>query len=145
MVQEHERAVGGWQAEWPIVSAVVQSTGVAIASMAEAAEGLSIDTEKMRANIASTNGLIFAERAMMLLGSKIGRDAAHKILEAATKTSLAYGRSLAAVLADMPEVTKHLAPAELKRLEVSEQYLGSAEAFRKALATDLASNDSKEQ
>ena len=145
MVQEHERAVGGWQAEWPIVSAVVQSTGVAIASMAETAEGLSVDTGKMRANIASTNGLIFAERAMMLLGSKIGRDVAHKILETATKTSLADGRNLAAVLADMPEVTKHLAPAELKQLEVSEQYVGSAEAFRKALATDLASDDSKER
>jgi 3-carboxy-cis,cis-muconate cycloisomerase len=145
MVQEHERAVGGWQAEWPIVSAVVQSTGVAIASMAETAEGLSVETGKMRANIAGTKGLIFAERAMMLLGSKIGRDVAHKILETATKTSLADGRNLAAVLADMPEVTKHLAPAELKQLEVSEQYVGSAEAFRKALATDLASDDSKER
>ena len=72
MVQEHERAVGGWQAEWPVVAAVVQSTGVAIASMAEAAEGLLVDTEKMRVNIARTNGLIFAERAMMLLGTETG-------------------------------------------------------------------------
>ena len=40
MLQEHERGVGGWQAEWPIIAAVVQSTGVAIASMAEVAEGL---------------------------------------------------------------------------------------------------------
>ena len=46
MVQEHERAVGGWQAEWPVVASVVQSTGVAIASMAEVAEGLSVDTVK---------------------------------------------------------------------------------------------------
>jgi 3-carboxy-cis,cis-muconate cycloisomerase len=145
MVQEHERAVGGWQAEWPIVAGVIQSTGVAVASMAEAAEGLSIDTEKMRANIANTNGLIFAERAMMLLGSKIGRDTAHKILEAATKRSLADGRNLAAVLADTPEVTKHLKPAELKQLEVPQQYLGSAETFRKALAADSANDDTKER
>ena len=51
MLQEHERGVGGWQAEWPIVAAVVQSTGVAIASMAEVAEGLTVDTQKMRLNI----------------------------------------------------------------------------------------------
>jgi 3-carboxy-cis,cis-muconate cycloisomerase len=145
MVQEHERAVGGWQAEWPIVADVIQSTGVAASSMSEMAEGLSVDTKKMRSNIAATNGLIFAERAMMLLGSKIGRDTAHKILEAATKRSLADGRNLAAVLADTPEVTKHLKPAELKQLEVPQQYLGSAETFRKALAADSANDDTKER
>ena len=110
MVQEQERAVGGWQAEWPVVAAVVQSTGVAIASMAEAAEGLSVDPEKMRENIEHTNGLIFAERAMMLLGSKLGRDVAHKILEGAARKSVNENRKLAAVLAEIPEVTAHLSP-----------------------------------
>ena len=28
MVQEHERAVGGWHAEWPTIAAAVQTTGV---------------------------------------------------------------------------------------------------------------------
>jgi 3-carboxy-cis,cis-muconate cycloisomerase len=136
MVQEHERAVGGWQAEWPVVAAVVQSTGVAISSMAEVAEGLLVDTEKMRVNIERTNGLIFAERAMMLLGSKLGRDVAHKILDAAATKSICEGRNLASVLAEIPEVNVHLGPTELKQLEVSEQYLGSAEAFRKALVAE---------
>jgi 3-carboxy-cis,cis-muconate cycloisomerase len=136
MVQEHERAVGGWQAEWPVVAAAVQSTGVAIASMAEVAEGLLVDTQKMRVNIERTNGLIFAERAMMLLGSKLGRDVAHKILDAATTKSISEGRNLASVLAEIPEVSAHLSSAELKQLEVSEQYLGSAEAFRKALVAE---------
>jgi 3-carboxy-cis,cis-muconate cycloisomerase len=136
MVQEHERAVGGWQAEWPVVAAAVQSTGVAIASMAEVAEGLLVDTQKMRINIERTNGLIFAERAMMLLGSKLGRDVAHKILDAATTKSISEGRNLASVLAEIPEVSAHLSSAELKQLEVSEQYLGSAEAFRKALVAE---------
>jgi 3-carboxy-cis,cis-muconate cycloisomerase len=145
MLQEHERAVGGWQAEWPIVAGVIQSTAVAVSSLAELSEGLTVDTEKMRSNVAATNGLIFAERAMMLLGSKIGRDTAHRILEAATKRSLAEGRNLAAVLADTPEVTMHLKPAELKQLEVPEHYLGSAEIFRKALAADSANDDVKER
>src|ERR1700677_1632776 len=99
MLQEHERGVGGWQAEWPIVAAVVQSTGVAIASMAEAADGLSVHTQKMRRNIENTNGAIFAERAMMLLGAKLGRDVAHKILDAAVRNSAEQGSNLSAVLA----------------------------------------------
>jgi 3-carboxy-cis,cis-muconate cycloisomerase len=146
MLQEHERGVGGWQAEWPIVASVVQSTGVAIASMAEAADGLSVDTQKMRVNIENTNGAIFAERAMMLLGAKLGRDVAHKILSAAVKKSAQEGKHLSAVLAEIPEVTLHLGPAELKQLETPEQYLGSTEAFRKALASEAdPEDDDKEQ
>ncbi len=146
MVQEHERGVGGWQAEWPIIAAVVQSTGVAIASMAEVAEGASVDARKMRLNIENTYGAIFAERAMMLLGAKLGRDAAHKILETAAKRSTDESRNLSAVLAEIPEVTIHLGPAELRQLEAPEQYLGSAEAFRQALASNAdRDNDDKEQ
>jgi 3-carboxy-cis,cis-muconate cycloisomerase len=146
MLQEHERGVGGWQAEWPVVAAVVQSTGVAIASMAEVADGLSADAQKMSINIENTNGAIFAERAMMLLGAKVGRDVAHKVLEVAVRKSVKEGRHLAAVLAEIPEVTTHLGGAELKELETPEQYLGSAETFRKALASESdCENEDKEQ
>lgn len=147
MLQEHERGFGGWQAEWPIVAAVVQSTGVAIASMAEVAEGLSVDTQKMRRNLENTNGLIFAERAMMLLGAKLGRDVAHTILEAAVKKSVKEGRGLSDVLAESSDVTTHLSPDELQQLETPEQYLGSAEAFRQALiaSSHRDNDDDKEQ
>jgi 3-carboxy-cis,cis-muconate cycloisomerase len=70
MVQEQERDVGGWQPEWPTVASIVQSTGVSASSMAEVAEGLSVDPVRMRQNIANTKGLIFAERAMMLLARR---------------------------------------------------------------------------
>jgi 3-carboxy-cis,cis-muconate cycloisomerase len=130
MVQEHERAVGGWQAEWPTVSGIVQATGLAIASMAEVAEGLTVDAARMRANIEATRGVIFAERAMMLLGETIGRDAAHKLLEDATRQSIKQQRHLADVLAEMPEVVRHLDSAILRELEVPERYLGAADEFR---------------
>ena len=133
MVQEHERAAGSWQAEWPTIAALVQATGVAAASMAEVAEGLSLDAARMRANIDATRGVIFAERAMMLLGEKVGRDVAHKLLEEAARRSVAQGRHLAEVLAEMPEVTRHLDRAVLQKLEAPEEYLGSADAFRRRL------------
>ena len=133
MVQEHERAVGVWQAEWPTIAALMQAMGVATASMAEAAEGLSVDAARMRTNIDATRGVVFAERAMMLLGEKLGRDIAHKLLEEATRQSVAQGRNLAQVLAEIPEVTRHLDRAVLQKLEAPEEYLGSADAFRKRL------------
>jgi 3-carboxy-cis,cis-muconate cycloisomerase len=134
MVQEHERAVGGWHAEWPIVTAVIQATGVAAASMAEVAEGLSVDAARMHANIDATRGVIFAERAMMLLGAKLGRDTAHKVLQEATRKSASGRRHLAEVLAEMPEVSMHIDPETLRQIEAPEQYLGSSDEFRKNLS-----------
>ncbi len=51
MLVEHERALGGWQSEWTTVAAMVQSAGVALESMVEVAEGLRVDTARMRANL----------------------------------------------------------------------------------------------
>jgi 3-carboxy-cis,cis-muconate cycloisomerase len=144
MIQEHERSVGGWQAEWPVVAAVVQSCGVAVASMAEAAEGLFVDVDRMRSNIENTQGLIFAERAMMALGSKLGRDAAHRIVESAAKRSAGEGKKLKVILAETPEVTAHLTAAELDQLDSPEAYLGSAETFRQALVAESDPKSKKE-
>jgi 3-carboxy-cis,cis-muconate cycloisomerase len=133
MVQEHERGVGGWQAEWTTVSTLVQSTGVAVASMAEVADGLTVNADKMRANIEATGGVIFAERAMMLLGKALGRDVAHRILEEATRQCIAQGRRLTAVLAEMPDVTRHLDVAAISELDTPEQYLGSTDSLHERL------------
>jgi 3-carboxy-cis,cis-muconate cycloisomerase len=133
MVQEHERAAGGWQAEWSIVSSVIQSTGLAISSMAEVVDGLEVNASKMRANIEATRGIVFAERASMLLGKKIGRDKAHKLLEQASIECAGTKSRLSEVLAEIPEITAHLTSDELRDLETPEHYLGAAEDFRKAL------------
>lgn len=133
LVQEHGRGLGGWQAEWPVISSAIQATGLAVASMAEVAEGLTVDKARMRANIEATRGVVFAERAMMLLGKKLGRDAAHTILEEAARRSLAQRRRLSDVLAEMKEVKGHLDAAALRDLEIPEQYLGMAGEFQKRL------------
>jgi 3-carboxy-cis,cis-muconate cycloisomerase len=129
MAQEHERAVGGWQAEWATVSDVVQAAGVAAVSAAEIVEGLTVNRGRMRKNLDDTLGAVFAEKAMILLGPKIGRDEAHKLLEAATRRATTETRPLAKVLAEMPEVTKYLDAAALSNLAVPEDYLGSTEIF----------------
>jgi 3-carboxy-cis,cis-muconate cycloisomerase len=100
-VQEQERAVAGRQSEWPTVASIVQSTGVAASPMAEMAEGLSLDPVRMRQNIANTQGLIFAERAMMLLAGELGRGAAHKLLEDALQKAVAQNKDLSTVLAEV--------------------------------------------
>jgi 3-carboxy-cis,cis-muconate cycloisomerase len=141
MVQEHERGVGGWQAEWATVTAIVQATGLAVESMAEVAEGLTMDEDRMRQNIEATGGTIFAERAMMLLGPALGRDVAHKVIEEATRKSAVQGHRLVEILREMPEVTKALDAATLASLDAPEQYVGVANEFRARLCSRGNSNE----
>jgi len=133
MVQEHERGVGGWQAEWPTISEVIQSTGAAIASMAEVAEGVAVNPARMKANLRSTQGTIFAEKAALLLGAKLGREAAHEALERATDPKKTRGRTLAQSLA---EISQEQADKKLlARLEDAEDYLGAAQTFTARLSS----------
>jgi 3-carboxy-cis,cis-muconate cycloisomerase len=143
MVQEHERGVGGWQAEWPTVAGVVQATGLAIASMSEVAEGMTLDEARMRANIESTHGAVFAEKAIAVLAPPLGRDVAQELVKQATRKSAAEGRRLAEVLAEMPEVKRHVQPGVLAQLEAPEQYLGAAEEFRAGLLASAKNDISK--
>ena len=69
----------------------------------------------------------------MILGKSIGRDVAHKLLEKAVARSEAENRRLMDVLAEMPEVTAHIAAKELREMDSPEAYLGEAERFRKQL------------
>lgn len=144
MVQEHERGVGGWQAEWATIADVIQATGAALASMAEAAEGLDVNEAQMRENISATQGSVFAERVMMLLAPSLGRDQAHQILEDATRRSQLQRRKLGDVLAENPQVARLIDTKTLRDLETPESYLGEAETFRKQLLTN-AENRGKEK
>ncbi len=132
MVQEHERAVGGWQAEWPTIAAVIQATGAAAAAMAEAAEGLTVDPMRMAKNLGATRGAIFAEKAALLLCEQTGREAAHQILERATAPGQLRNRTLTQALAEMPDI--HLEKSALAKLEDPQDYLGSAIEFTNRLS-----------
>ena len=133
MAQEHERGLGGGQAEYATISRTVQDTALALASMREVAAGLQVDAERMLANIQQTRGMVFAERAMMLLGASLGRDAAHKLLQDAVRQAEQSNRKLTDVLAAMPQVTNVISAAEIRGLDDPKAYLGAAEIFRRQL------------
>ena len=50
--QEHERALGRWHAEWPALTGALAYGGGAAASADRALDGLTVDTERMNANLA---------------------------------------------------------------------------------------------
>jgi 3-carboxy-cis,cis-muconate cycloisomerase len=50
--QEHERAAGAWHAEWAALTTALAATGGAAAAARRSLDGLQVDSERMRANIA---------------------------------------------------------------------------------------------
>jgi 3-carboxy-cis,cis-muconate cycloisomerase len=129
MVQEDERGLGNWQAEWETLPEIFRLTAGALHHMATIIPHLEIDTERMRRNLDATQGLIFAEAVSMALRGQIGKSAAHELLEAATQQVHESGKHLREVLAQNRAVTDHLTAAELDRLFAPENYLGAAEEW----------------
>jgi 3-carboxy-cis,cis-muconate cycloisomerase len=122
MVQENERAAGGWQAEWVTVSQVIQATGTVASTLAQVIGGITVDAARMRSNIEATHGSVFAEKAAMMLAKTLGRSRAQAMVaEAIGKDKLR--ESLAGLLS----------PDEIANIDCPEDYLGSAEIFRRRL------------
>jgi 3-carboxy-cis,cis-muconate cycloisomerase len=133
MVQEHERGVGGWHAEWPIVASAVQTAGASLAALADVAHDLAVSPERMRANLERNNGAVFAERVVMLATPKAGKEAAQALAAAALARSRETGGTLGAALRTLTEASSFLTPVQIDSIDVPEAYLGAAEEFRRAL------------
>jgi 3-carboxy-cis,cis-muconate cycloisomerase len=129
MVQEHERGLGGWQAEWETLPTLCVLGAGALRHTLETIEGLTLDPARMRVNLETTHGQILAEAVTMALGPRVGRLAAHALVERACHQATATGRHLREVLAEDPLASGHLTPADLDRLFEPGNYLGSAVQF----------------
>jgi 3-carboxy-cis,cis-muconate cycloisomerase len=128
-VQEHERGLGNWPAEWDALPQIAEATASALAAMADVVAGLTVDEKRMRANLDISKGQVMAEAVQMALAPAIGRDVAHKLVAEASRKAGAEGRHLRDVLAAEPRVQAVLDDAALDRLFEPGNYLGATDAF----------------
>src|SRR5262245_17339288 len=128
-VQEHERGLAGAQAEWSTFPALALVTSGALAAIVDIAQGLEVDSERMRVNLAQTRGLIMAEAVAFALGSKLGKQEANRIVEQASRKALAGKRNLQDVLDEDDQVTLWFSGGELAKLCEPMRYQGSAQTF----------------
>jgi 3-carboxy-cis,cis-muconate cycloisomerase len=126
MPQEHERGLGGWHAEWEVLPELLHLTAGSARAMAGVLGTLEVDAGRMQEAIGAGGGRIMAAAAAMALAPAVGRQAALEIVGRAVRRVDAGGTTLAAALRDDPEVTAHLAPADLEAALTPERDLGSA-------------------
>jgi 3-carboxy-cis,cis-muconate cycloisomerase len=142
-VQEHERGLGGWQAQWHAMPALLLVTSGALAAIAEIAQGLETDAERMRGNLDIGQGLIMVEAVTVALGAKLGPHQAKLIVEEASKQAISSKRHLNSILAEDPRVTAHMTPGELARLFELMGYQGVAQTYIDRLIGSLGSRAPK--
>ncbi|MDT4829901.1 3-carboxy-cis,cis-muconate cycloisomerase [compost metagenome] len=126
MPQEHERSLGLWHAEWETLPELCCLASGALQQALLVVPGLEVDAARMRQNLDLTRGLVLAESVSIALAQRIGRDAAHHLVEQCCRQAVKEGAHLRQVLGANAEVTAQLSAAELDRLLDPAHYLGQA-------------------
>jgi 3-carboxy-cis,cis-muconate cycloisomerase len=139
-VQDHERSAGPWHAEWPTLPMLLLITSGGLAAIVDIAEGLEVDSARMRQNLDATHGLIMAEAVTFALAETLGKSDAHHLVEAATKRAVAEKRHLRDVLSEDAKVAAQLSPDKIAKLFEPMSYQGVAQTLIDRL---LASLDTK--
>ena len=129
MAQEHERAVGGWQAEWAAIPDLFRFTASAVERVRDAVGGLEVNPARMRANLELTGGLIMAESLTMALAPHLGRPEAQRIVKAICDRTTRSGVHLHQAAMEEEQVRAILSPEEIDRALDPSGYLGSTDAF----------------
>jgi 3-carboxy-cis,cis-muconate cycloisomerase len=124
MPQDHERATGPWQAEQLALPQACVLTAGALQHAIQIAEGMVVDTERMRRNLDATGGLIMAESIMMALAPKLGRGAAHDLVEHACAKAIEQHRRLVDVLREEAALTGKIDETTLARIADPSHYVG---------------------
>jgi len=129
MVQEHERGLGGWHAEWETLPEICTLTAGALAHTGTTIAGLDVDPARMAANLDVTGGLILAEAVAMALAPHLGKLPAHELVLRACRASADERRPLRTVLDEDAVVRAHLGARDLDRLLDPRHYTGLAQQF----------------
>lgn len=141
MPQEHERSLGLWHAEWETLPELCCLVSGSLQQALAVIPGLEVDAGRMRQNLDLTHGLVLAEAVSIALAQRIGRDAAHHLIEQCCRRAVEQGRHLREVLGDEPEVTAQLSAQALDNLLNPAQYLGQSKRWvKRAVAEHQAFN-----
>ncbi len=124
MVAEHERSNGPWEIEWIVLPEIFLLSSGALAHTRSLVAGLQVDPARMRKNLELTGGMIVAEAVMMGLGPYLGRQRAHDLVYEICRAAVRSGRPLLDLLAENPEISKHVDRSTLAKLTDPANYLG---------------------
>jgi 3-carboxy-cis,cis-muconate cycloisomerase len=129
MAQEHERAIGGWQAEWAAIPDLFRHTGGAVVHLQQALEGLQVDTTRMQVNLEQSRGLLMAESLSIALALHLGRPEAQRLVQEVCRRAAATQVSLSDAAVEDPRIGGLLTQEAIAQALDPTNYLGSSDRF----------------
>jgi 3-carboxy-cis,cis-muconate cycloisomerase len=129
MPQEHERAAGGWQAEWETMADLIRVTQESASAIAETLGDLQLDPDAMREHLALHGGVSMAEGLAAALMVHLSRTDAIGHVERLSREAVRDRRLLRELASADPEVSRLLSPAAIELALAPENFLGSAPLF----------------
>lgn len=129
MPQEHERAAGGWQAEWQTLEDLLRLTLESSAAMAAALKGLHVDAGRMRDNLQRAGGVAMAESLSVALQSKLGGKEAMALVQRLARGAAQQGAPLRDVAVKDEALGRVLTRDQIEQALAPEQFLGAAGEF----------------
>ena len=138
MIQEHERGLGGWHAEWETVPEILRLTAGALRAAITIVEEGSAFSPAMQLNLHLLKGVPMAEAVSFALGEKMGKPQAHQLIESVSRKALENHIDMLEALQSEPAITRLFSLEDLNNLLQPENYLGSTNAFIDAV---LAAQD----
>ena len=135
LIQEHERATGGWQIEWLTLPQMLMLTGAALEKGLFLSANLVVNEAKMQHNVEDSNGLMLAEALNLALAPILGRVETQKLIKTAIQTALKENRHLVDVVREQTDVS-----LDWDSLRDARNYLGISE-----LLIERALNQTRQQ
>ncbi|UXY11215.1 adenylosuccinate lyase [Kosakonia sp. ML.JS2a] len=123
---EHERDAMSWRAEWLALPEICLYLSAQLQNAQGILNGLTVNREKMRANLDIQAGLLLSERVMFEAGKTLGKQTAHHLVYTCAMTAFESGRDFKSVLAEQPEIAGAISGADLDSWLDPARYLGSA-------------------
>lgn len=129
MVQEHERGLGVWQAEWETLDELFRLTAGALRAARHVIPGCTLNEELMGLHMDANGGIALSESVSFALAKRIGKVEAHRLTEQAVRTAIAQHLSLREALLDSADICRHLSIEEIDLALSPAGYLGSTRTF----------------
>jgi 3-carboxy-cis,cis-muconate cycloisomerase len=108
-VGEHERALGGWQAELVTIPDLVDAAGSALDALERFSAGLVVNAERMKANLDALQGLVFSERLARVIARDTDRASALALVDDWSAVAVSERRPLKDIaLAARPSLAGHI-------------------------------------
>jgi 3-carboxy-cis,cis-muconate cycloisomerase len=136
--QEHERAGGGWQAEWAAIPALFGACGATLAFTRGALEDVQVDPKQMRANLDRSGGQIMAEALSSALAPHIGWHATQQLVATTCRQAITENLTLYDAARRDAQIAALLNEAELAAALDPARYLGQSERFIDMALADYA-------